>query len=271
MRDDLGEAVIEESLRGAFGKPLRYLATTDSTNEQALRWLADGAPEGALVVADHQTAGRGRRGRTWEAPPGSALLFSLVVRPRGRARITELLTTALGVSCARGIEETCGLEIGLKWPNDLVIGDDKLGGILVESRVTAGSVEGAVAGIGINVSWPAGDDARPFATPATSIAAALANGIGEGIPSRVELLGAVLASFEDLYGRLDSEAGAEETRREAAARSTVLGSAVSVRLADGSEIRGTATDLTASGALVIEREDGSAVILAAGEIEQLRA
>ena len=270
MTTDLSDALIDEHLRGAFGRPFRYLDETDSTNDQALAWLAEGAPEGALVVAEHQTAGRGRRGRTWEAPPGDALLFSLVLRPRGQAQVVELLTTAAGVACARGIQETCGLDVGLKWPNDLMVGDEKVAGILVESRVAGGSIDGAVAGIGVNVRWPRGEEGAGFATPATSLADVAARGPGVSVPPRATLLAAIVAALEEVYTRLGKDSGRDEVRREAMDRSTILGREVLVRFADGSSVSGRALELTSSGALALSRADGSTVILGVGEIERVR-
>ena len=272
MDSDLGDALIEASLQGGFGRPFRYLASTDSTNEQALRWLAAGAPEGALVVADHQTAGRGRRGRAWVARPGEALLFSLVLHPRGQSQVVELLTTALGVACSRGIEAACGLDVGLKWPNDVMVGDRKLAGILVESRVGGGAIDGAVAGIGINVYGPPESDEVDFSNPASSIATELSSRQGgAGVPSRAVLLAEVVSAFEALYSRLATPDGRDEVRAEATRRSSVLGRVVSVRLGDGSTVEGRAVELTSSGALALARDDGATVVLGAGEIERLRS
>src|SRR5918996_4001047 len=115
MGGDLDQRMLERVLAGIAG-PVRYVEETGSTNSDALEWAAEGAPEGALVVAEYQTAGHGRWGRSWESPPGSALLFSLILRP-GPDTI-GLLTTLAGVSCAAGIDAATGLEPGLKWPND---------------------------------------------------------------------------------------------------------------------------------------------------------
>ena len=270
MAADLSEELIDSVMSGAFGRPFRYLEVTDSTNSQALQWLEQGAPEGALVVADHQTAGRGRRGRRWESRPGDALLFSLVLRPQGRAQVNELLTTALGVACARGIEQSCALGVGLKWPNDVMAEGAKVAGILVETLVRGGAIAGAVAGIGINVRWPPQTTVEGFAAPATSIAAAAEDRSEARIPSRAELLGSVIGAFARVYEDLDSPEGGEEVRREAQARSTVMGHEVTVRFADGSAVEGRALELTSSGALVLGRAGGASVILGVGEIEQLR-
>lgn len=125
------------------------LASTPSTND-----VAASLPEGSVVVADEQTAGRGRRGRTWFSPPGSGLYVSVVLAPTRASqpvRATALLTLAAGVALAEAIEASTGLQIDLKWPNDLYVGRRKLGGILAEANTTGGPVASVVVGFGINI------------------------------------------------------------------------------------------------------------------------
>ncbi|MFP5351825.1 MAG: biotin--[acetyl-CoA-carboxylase] ligase, partial [Actinomycetota bacterium] len=107
---DLSQATVEESLGGAFGSPLRFCEEIGSTNTEALAWAKQGAPEGALVVTNHQTQGRGRWGRSWSSAPGKLLQFSLVLRPAMEPGHLGLVTTALGVACAQAIEALCGLD-----------------------------------------------------------------------------------------------------------------------------------------------------------------
>src|SRR5919109_1429219 len=141
--NDLSRARLDRLLTGRFGKPYMLHATTGSTNDDALAWAARGAPEGALVAAEHQTAGRGRWDRRWLSRPGASLLFSVLLRPERPASALGLLTTAAGVAVAEGIEEACGLPCGLRWPNDVTAGGRKLAGVLVETRLRAGTVTGA--------------------------------------------------------------------------------------------------------------------------------
>jgi BirA family biotin operon repressor/biotin-[acetyl-CoA-carboxylase] ligase len=247
-------------VRGRFGTPLEVLESTASTNAVALQWAAAGAPEGALVVADHQTAGRGRWGRAWLSEPGRALLFSLVLRPIE----VGLLTTALGVATAQGIESVSGLAASIKWPNDLTIEERKVAGILVETQIENAIVVAAVAGIGVNVDWPASELPRAVADRATSIAAAVESSGAGRVPTRPELLGAILAAIEEL-----SDAPEEVVLERAATRSAVLGRRVVIRLASGETIEGTARRLVSAGALEID-VDGTPEVVTAGEIEQLR-
>jgi BirA family transcriptional regulator, biotin operon repressor / biotin---[acetyl-CoA-carboxylase] ligase len=257
---DLSVEVLGEVLGGRYGRPFKYLRATGSTNSDALEWAASGAPEGALVVAEEQRAGRGRWGRSWIAPPHSAILFSLVLRPTGPIRELDLLTTALGVACARGIEVATGLSPGLKWPNDVEIQGRKVAGILVETLIGGTDQVVAVAGVGINVSWPNGE-----IPGATSIHAELDRRSEEERLSRAHLLSAVLASFELVYPIEDPSL----VLQPAAARSTVLGREVVVRLPSGDLVAGVARRLLPSGALELH-VDGHPLPVTSGEIQRVR-
>lgn len=153
---------------GPFARVPQYHACVTSTNDVAAELAEAGAPEGAWVVAEEQTAGRGRRGRTWESPPGAGLYLSVVFRPREDAgaddRATPLLTLIAGVAAATGVRAATGLAPALKWPNDLVIEPPgereragysrfrKLAGILAEASATGGDLQFVVLGIGVNLT-----------------------------------------------------------------------------------------------------------------------
>ncbi|MBA2426395.1 MAG: biotin--[acetyl-CoA-carboxylase] ligase [Actinobacteria bacterium] len=277
MAADLRPEVIEAALRGRFGRPLRSFESVGSTNDVALDWAAAGAPEGAVVVADHQTSGRGRRGRRWLDPDqagsrfdgtaqqtGSLLMFSLILRPSGGLAGLSLLTTAAGLACAEAVEGLTGLDVKLKWPNDVMLDGRKLAGILVESRAGADAVDVAVLGCGVNVDWP--EDAMPdeLAGRAVSLSARSSR-----VPTRPELLAAVLVSFEHLYPRIADRSGAEELIRAAEARSAILGEVVAVGFPDGSSVRALARRLMPNGALELDC-DGVARVVEAADIEQIR-
>ena len=263
--NDLSRARLDRLLTGRFGKPYMLHATTGSTNDDALAWAARGAPEGALVAAEHQTAGRGRWDRRWLSRPGASLLFSVLLRPERPASALGLLTTAAGVAVAEGIEEACGLRCGLRWPNDVTAGGRKLAGVLVETRLRAGTVTVAVVGVGINVDWPAADLPPEIAERATSIASELGRSGRPSSLDRAGLLAAVLGRLEDLYGVL----GSPGLLDRATQRSELLGQRVRVRRADGGTIEGTALRLVPSGALEIGGA-GAPVAVESGEIEWLR-
>lgn len=268
MSPDLSAQSIDAELSGRLGRSLTFLETTDSTNERALELLATGAAEGSMVVADHQTTGRGRRGRSWESPPGSGLLFSLVLRP-GSPEALEILTTALGVATAEAIEQATGVAPELKWPNDVTVAGRKLAGILVESRLSGGTIEGAVAGMGVNVTWPPTEH-DDDGLNATSIVALAAQDAAIAVPDRAVLLGAVLKRFELLYDDLTFAETRSDVVRRATDRSETLGRDISVRFADGSSVEGRALDLTATGALRLKTPDGAIKVLNVGETERLR-
>ena len=264
MDEALTAEMIEPALRGRFGRPLRYYPSIGSTNEEAMTWANEGAPEGAVVGADHQTAGRGRWGRTWSSAPGTLLQTSTILRPRIPVADAGIITTSVGVACARAVEEISALDVGLKWPNDVNIAGKKVAGILVESRVDeAGLIEAAIVGVGINANWPIEDMPEEIRHKATSIS------VATGMPvDRLELLSAYLAALESVYGLVVANKR-EEVLAEAAARSEVLGGDVTVRFLDGTALSGRAVGLDPSGALKLESAEGEHVVHV-GEIEQLR-
>ena len=135
-----------------MGRTLVFLPETASTNDEARRLAESGAPDGTLVIADYQTAGRGRAARRWEAPPGSSLLMSLVFRPALVPQQVQRMTMICGLAIADVLESEYGLEPALKWPNDVLVGGAKVGGILTEVLLDAHRVECVITGIGLNVN-----------------------------------------------------------------------------------------------------------------------
>jgi len=221
------------------------LAETGSTNDDLLRMARDGASAGTVLVADHQTAGRGRMDRRWEAPPGANLLASLLFRPVDPAlhRCTWIVALAARAACA----EVAGVAPDLKWPNDLLVGGRKLAGILAESSHGA-----VVVGIGLNVGWaPDG---------ATSLAAESAG----GHPQPMDVLGAMLPVIE----RLMSCDGAELAGEYRAALATI-GTEVRVERTGFEPLVGRAVDVRDDGLLVVASEHGD-VAVAAGDVVHLR-
>jgi BirA family biotin operon repressor/biotin-[acetyl-CoA-carboxylase] ligase len=257
MAGDLSESTLQ-----ALGdRPFQFLEETGSTNLDALNWAIAGAPEGAVVVAEQQTEGRGRWGRRWLSQPGRSLMFSIVLRPRTRLDQAGLITTALGVGCAEAIARLTDLSVRLKWPNDVTVGGRKLGGLLVESRVTGDGIEVAAGGVGLNVAYTPDDFPAEIKGRATSLAIELDR---EPLP-RADLLAAILESFFELYPEMD------ETKllERAAGLSDVLGRRVRIRFADGRAVEGRALRLVGNGALEVETDSGATVINS-GEVESVR-
>jgi len=188
------------------------LDVTTSTND-----VAATLPEGSVVVADHQTAGRGRRGRTWFSPPGSGLYVSLVLAPSRAAdpsRATTLLTLAAGVAIAEGIDAATSLRVDLKWPNDLYVARRKLGGILAEAVTAGGPVTRVVLGFGLNIA------AAAFPPDVSDRATSIETELGRGVDREVVLqaaLAALARRYDDLVaGRFDDILDAWRERAPAA-------------------------------------------------------
>jgi BirA family transcriptional regulator, biotin operon repressor / biotin---[acetyl-CoA-carboxylase] ligase len=262
------------TLGGTRFADVRWVASTGSTNADALELARDGAPEGIVVVADHQTAGRGRRSRTWTAPPGASLLVSVLLRPP--AGVAGAVTMAVAVSMAEAVADLARVEAGLKWPNDLVVGDRKLAGILAEADWPAGATMSAgwrapaahervsmVVGIGLNVSWPAPAEAGDLAGTATAL-----NWLGADV-DRADLLVAFLQRLDARYGELVRSGSAEPVMGEWRRRSATLGRRVRVDIGPD-DIEGTAVDVTDEGHLVVETPDGDRRTFAVGDVVHLR-
>ena len=234
--------------------PLVALGAVSSTQHLALRLAATGAPEGTVVLADHQTAGHGRRGRRWFAPPGTALLFSVLLRPSlAPARWPEL-TLAAACAVADGIEAVTGAEPRLRWPNDVLVAGRKVSGVLADG--IGGPEPCVIIGIGINVSRPPGGWPPEFA----SIAVALAE-VGPPV-GRETVLAAVLRRLAARYRELVRDGFGPV--RDAWRRRGLLGATVT-----GPAGPGIADDLASDGGLVVRRPDGSRVTIVAGEVELL--
>ncbi len=202
LPSDFAEALAERRDRlGALAGPVLFFETIGSTNDVAATLVSNGAGEGAVVIADAQTAGRGRRGRSWFSPPAAGLYVSVVLSP-GRARVsperaTALVTLSAGVALSEAIERVTGLAPGIKWPNDLLVGPRKLAGILAEGMAapTAVGLQAVVLGFGINVS------AASYPPELSARVTALETELGRPIDRAAlcaEALCAVAARYHDL-------------------------------------------------------------------------
>jgi BirA family biotin operon repressor/biotin-[acetyl-CoA-carboxylase] ligase len=228
---------------------VRHLARVDSTNRYLLDATRDGAGGGLVAVADHQTAGRGRLDRRWEAPPGSSLLASVLLRPAPEP--VHRATMAASLALADAVEVVAGFAPGLKWPNDLVAGDRKLAGILAERDGDA-----VVVGVGCNVEW------QEF--PPELAGTATACNVVAGRPvDRDALLDAFL---ERLAAELDAIDAVPARYR---ARLATLGRRVRVERASDS-VEGTAVDVADDGALVVRDGSGTDHTVTAGDVVHLR-
>jgi BirA family biotin operon repressor/biotin-[acetyl-CoA-carboxylase] ligase len=257
----------QEQVTSDPGGPRRFadvhwFAELDSTNTWLLDRAGAGAPEGTVAVADRQLAGRGRLGRRWESPPGSGLLTSILFRPPMAAEELFAVPALVALAARRAIGETAEVSVRAKWPNDLVLDDLKLAGVLTETRATGAGGLAVVVGIGINVSWPM---PGPAATElrATCLEAAAGRPV-----DRRALLDAMLFSIEERRGMLEDAAGRASIIRELESVTATIGRVVRVELAD-EEVVGTAVGLDHHGRIVLET-DGEQRVVAAGDVVHLR-
>ena len=177
-----------------FGRALRYYDEIESTNAEAKSLAADGAPEGTVVIAECQTAGRGRLGRRWVSPAGKGLLFSVILRPALPMSDAHLLTLVAATAAAEAIEGHTGVAVRIKWPNDLYVDDRKLGGILTEVSGEQDEIDWVIVGIGVNVNTEYGELPVPLRRTAASLKMA-----GGQLFDRSELLARILLSLEAAY------------------------------------------------------------------------
>lgn len=256
--DAMDRQRVQEGLRTeSLGRFLVCHIQTGSTNDLAWALAADGAPAGATVTAEHQTAGRGRLGRPWFSPPGSGLWVSVLLRPEWTLDRAGLVTLGAGVAVSGAIA-SFGVECRLKWPNDVQIRRHKVAGILTESRTESNRIAEAVVGIGINVH----QEIDTFPPELRDIATSLCI---EGC--RVErsiLLQEILNRMEDVFAL---EPATILKRWEE--RATGWGEPVRVETGDETFI-GKMVRLTETGALVLERSDGSERTIHAGDVHRLR-
>jgi biotin-[acetyl-CoA-carboxylase] ligase BirA-like protein len=238
-------AILDGLSTGLFGRQVVYFEATDSTNSVAKRLARAGAVEGTLVIAEHQVAGRGRLGRSWLAPAGTSLLFSLLFRPDLEVRQAQGLTMICGLGVRAAIREVTGLPAQLKWPNDITLGGRKAGGILTEVSSSGPCLEHVVAGIGLNVNMET--TALPPGFNATSISHELGHTI-----ARLPLLQAALVQVERRYSDLSEGKWPAE---EWAAALETLGKSVELRTAEGIW-KGVATAVDDEGALILRTDTG---------------
>jgi BirA family biotin operon repressor/biotin-[acetyl-CoA-carboxylase] ligase len=257
----LTKARIESVLQTTrIGHPVRYWETIGSTMDEARRLAQDGAPEGTLVIADEQTAGRGRLQRTWWAPPGTSLLMTLVLRPNVQPRQAQRLTMICSLAVCDAISESCGVEAQVKWPNDVLIDGKKVCGVLTELGLLGERLEYALVGMGINVNVDFGA-APPLMAPATS----LLMEVGRPV-SRLDLLVGVLSGIERRYKALQAGGTCHE---EWAARLSTVGQEVCVT-GDAERWCGLATGVDEDGALLIRLADGTVQRVLAGDVTSRR-
>lgn len=252
------DLILRETASLHLGGALEMHAVIGSTNDRTLELAAQGHPEGLVVCAESQSAGRGRLGRAWKDTPGGSLLFSVLLRPRVGECSAGLLSLGAGTATADALHELVGAPVRTKWPNDLVVpsaspdgGSAKLGGILLEGR--SGSF---ALGIGINITH-----APPTEHPALPSIAL--DQVWQRPASRETILGAILRALDTVYAEL-KRGCVEQVLARARTLDTTLGQAVTLQVG-GKTAGGIATGIDETGALVITTPDGVRSF-AAGEV-----
>jgi BirA family transcriptional regulator, biotin operon repressor / biotin---[acetyl-CoA-carboxylase] ligase len=256
LPDELAQALAQAAPRlGPFGRNIQWFPTVTSTNDVAARLAEQGAVEGAVIVADAQTAGRGRHGRSWASPAGAGLYVSTVLRPPGD--LARLVPIAAGVAVAEAVAASTGLSAALKWPNDVYVGGRKLAGILAEGGTSPDGRGYAVLGFGINVmpaAYPPDVAAR-----ATSLEGELGRPIDRGFVLAC-CLAALASRYADLCeARVPAVIAAWRARAAAMLRRRVEWES------DGATRRGVAENIDDDGALVVRTEAGT-VRVSSGEV-----
>lgn len=234
-----------------LGQELHYHLRLGSTNDEAAQLARQGAPEGTLVVAEAQTAGRGRAGRAWFTPPGSSLALSLVLRPGRLASDGVGGLSVMGALAVAEAAEAAGAPAEIKWPNDVLLGGHKTAGVLVEGSWMGSELEFVVCGIGVNVGAASVPPMEATDFPATCVEAAVGRPV-----DRQRLLLAILDSLGRWYPRLGSPSLHEAWERRLAYRGREVSLIDEV---DGSVIRGHMEGLTADGRMRLRTREGTII------------
>jgi BirA family biotin operon repressor/biotin-[acetyl-CoA-carboxylase] ligase len=250
IRSRLGESL--------FSKNMVFRERVNSTNVLAKELALTGAPEGTIVLAEEQTAGKGRMGRRWLSPGYKDILCSLLLRPSLPVNQAFVLTMILAIAVIDGIRAKTNLQVMIKWPNDLYIDRNKLGGILTEFSQKHGLLEYVILGLGLNVNWMP-EEEQGLLNPATSILKETG-----GIVSRNDLIVEILTRFNGYYrdvltGRL------EDLYRKWNDLCLVLGEEVHIK-SQGEEVEGTALRIDQEGAMIVRRIDGREQRILSGEV-----
>ena len=240
------------------GQEVYYYNITDSTNIRAKQLGDEGAPHGTLVTADQQSAGRGRRGRGWESPPGCSVYMSILLRPDIPPVKAPMLTLVMALSVAGSLKDCTDLDVQIKWPNDIILNGKKLVGILTEMSTEIDYINHVVIGVGINVNMeylPEG-----IRDKATSLRLATGH-----VVRRSELIASTMKQFERYYGLFLESRNLESMREEY--NQLLVNRGKEVRILGGKEeYNAVALGINSEGELLVRREDGSEEAVFAGEV-----
>ena len=244
-----------------IGKEIHYFREVDSTNEVAKKLAREGAPEGTIIIAESQRRGKGRRGKKWISPLGGAWM-SIILRPNTLPINAPQLTFTAGVAAAQTIKDEYGLDVGIKWPNDILIDNKKVCGILTEISTGKDSIDYIVTGIGIDANIDVNLLPSELRDTTTSIKSELDHDI-----SRMILIQKFLGNFETMYDEFNS-GNFQNILRKWRQLSKTIGSEVEIR--KGTEfVRGEAVGVNSKGALILELKDGTLRKIISGECRHI--
>jgi len=261
--DVLTPDLLRKRMKGnSFGKRVFHFFKTDSTNRVAMELGYSGEPEGTVVLAEAQSAGRGRSGRIWHSEKGTGLYFTILLRPRLSPAQAPLLTMLAGLSAQTAIAAQTGLVAELKWPNDLLLGGKKLGGILTEMHAEPSAVRFVIVGIGLNVNQ------EKFPSELSSTATSIRKESGK-LSYRLELLARLLTQFESDYNRFLRDGPAFVVERFESVSSFAKGRRV--RVDTGTEsYAGVTAGLSPDGLLLVQRDGGPLSTVIAGDVTEVQ-
>ena len=238
------------------GKTVHFARETDSTNLWIKRLAKEGASEGTLAVAEFQSAGRGRLGRSWEVPEGTSVMMSILLRPEFEPQYAPTLTLVMGMAVAKAVKNL-GFDVSIKWPNDVVVSHKKICGILTEMGVRDGKIDYAVIGVGINVNI------KEFPEEMADKATSLYLESGREF-ERNRIPGLVMEAFEEYYEKFAATCDLSGLKEEY--EGILANYNQPVRVLAKEPYEGIARGITDSGELLVEKEDGTLAIVSAGEV-----
>ena len=238
------------------GKTVHFARETDSTNLWIKRLAKEGAPEGTLALAEFQSAGRGRLGRSWEVPEGTSVMMSILLRPKFEPQYAPTLTLVMGMAVAKAVKKL-GFDVSIKWPNDVVVSHKKICGILTEMGVRDGKIDYAVIGVGINVNI------REFPEEMADKATSLYLESGRKF-DRSQIPGLVMEAFEEYYEKFAATCDLSGLKEEY--ESILANYNQPVRVLAKEPYEGVARGITDGGELLVEKTDGTIVAVSAGEV-----
>ena len=238
------------------GKTVHFARETDSTNLWIKRLAKEGASEGTLALAEFQSAGRGRLGRSWEVPEGTSVMMSILLRPKFEPQYAPTLTLVMGMAVAKAVKNL-GFDVSIKWPNDVVVSHKKICGILTEMGFRDGKIDYAVIGVGINVNI------REFPEEMADKATSLYLESGKEF-DRSQIPGLVMEAFEEYYEKFAATCDLSGLKEEY--ESILANYNQPVRVLAKEPYEGVARGITDGGELLVEKTDGTIVAVSAGEV-----